>query len=59
MFLGFGDRVLIDGSLNGMASLTRRAAGRLSRIETGSLQLYLLLAVLGVLGALVWVWRHG
>ncbi|MBP9590734.1 MAG: NADH-quinone oxidoreductase subunit L [Steroidobacteraceae bacterium] len=59
VFLGFGDRVLIDGSLNGMASLTRRAAGRLSRIETGSLQLYLLLAVLGVLGALVWVWRHG
>ena len=59
VFLGFGDRVVIDGSLNGMASLTRRAAGRLSRIETGSLQLYLLLAVLGVLGALVWVWRHG
>ena len=59
VFLSFGDRVLIDGSLNGLASLTQRAAGRLSRIETGSLQLYLLLAVLGVLGALVWVWRHG
>ena len=59
VFLGLGDRLLIDGSLHGMASIAQRAAGRLSRIETGSLQLYLLLALLGVVGSLAWLWRHG
>ena len=59
IFLGLGDRFLIDGSLNGMAALAQRAAGRLSRVETGNLQFYLLLAVLGVIGCLAWIWRHG
>jgi len=59
IFLGVGDRFLIDGSLNGMAALAQRAAGRLSRVETGSLQFYVLLAVGGAAGCLIWMWRHG
>jgi NADH-quinone oxidoreductase subunit L len=59
IFLGIGDRLLIDGSLNGLAALTRRAAGRLSRVETGQLQWYLAMAILGLVGSLTWMWAHG
>jgi len=31
----------------------------LSRVETGSLQLYVLFAVLGVVACLAWMWRNG
>jgi NADH-quinone oxidoreductase subunit L len=58
VFLGLGDRLLLDGSLNGMAALAQRTAGRLARVETGSLQLYVLLAVAGVVACLAWMWRH-
>jgi NADH-quinone oxidoreductase subunit L len=57
VFLGLGDRALIDGSLHGLTGLAQRAAGRLSRVETGNLQFYVLLAVLGVAASLAWVWR--
>jgi NADH-quinone oxidoreductase subunit L len=57
-FLGIGDRLLIDGSLDGLAALAQRAAGRLSRIESGQLQLYVLLAIAGLVAALAWIWRH-
>jgi NADH-quinone oxidoreductase subunit L len=59
IFLGLGDRMLIDGTLNGLAAMTKRAAGRLGRVETGQLQWYVAMAVLGVVGCLAWVWRHG
>jgi NADH-quinone oxidoreductase subunit L len=59
VFLNVGDRFLIDGSLHGMAALAQRAAGRLSRVETGSLQFYVLLAVAGTIGCVAWMWRHG
>jgi NADH-quinone oxidoreductase subunit L len=58
VFLGIGDRMLIDGTLDGLATLTKRAAGRLGRIETGQLQWYVAMAVLGIVGCLAWVWRH-
>jgi NADH-quinone oxidoreductase subunit L len=58
VFLNVGDRFLIDGTLDGLAGLTRRAAGRLGRIETGQLQWYVAMAVLGIVGSLAWVWRH-
>lgn len=58
VFLNVGDRLLIDGTLNGLADATRRAAGRLGRIETGQLQWYVAMAVLGIVGCLVWVWRN-
>jgi len=59
IFLGIGDRMLIDGSLDGLAALTRRAAGRLSRVATGQLQWYLAMAILGLVGSLTWMWAHG
>ena len=59
IFLGMGDRALIDGSLHGLTAVAQRAAGRLSRVETGNLQFYVLLAVLGVIVSLAWMWRNG
>jgi NADH-quinone oxidoreductase subunit L len=59
IFLNVGDRFLIDGFLNGSAALAQRAAGRLSRVETGSLQFYVVLALGGAVGCLVWMWRNG
>ena len=59
MFLGLGDRALIDGSLHGLTAVAQRAAGRLSRVETGNLQFYVMLAVLGVIISLAWMWRYG
>jgi NADH-quinone oxidoreductase subunit L len=52
VFLGLGDRMLLDGSLHGLANLARRTAGALARVQTGNLQLYLFLAMLGLLAAL-------
>jgi NADH-quinone oxidoreductase subunit L len=57
-FLTIGDRRLIDGSLHGLAALAQRAGARLSRVETGSLPFYVWLAVLGMVAALAWTWRH-
>jgi NADH-quinone oxidoreductase subunit L len=54
VFLNLGDRVLIDGTLNGMASFARRTAGALGRVQTGNLQLYLLLALAGLAAAIWW-----
>jgi NADH-quinone oxidoreductase subunit L len=59
VFLKLGDRRLIDGSLHGLASLAQRAAGRLSSVETGQLQQYLWLALMGIVAMLAWMWRYG
>ena len=59
VFLGLGDRLLLDGSLNGLATLARRTAGALSRVQTGNLQLYALLLLAGIVASLAWSWRHG
>jgi hypothetical protein len=59
VFLDLGDRALIDGTLHGLTGLAQRAAGRLSRVETGNLQFYVLLAALGVIASLAWMWGHG
>ena len=59
VFLGLGDRALIDGSLHGLTGIAQRAAGRLSRVETGNLQFYVLLAALGVVASLAWMLRNG
>jgi len=58
VFLGLGDRRLLDGSLNGMAALAVRAAGRLSRFQTGNLHLYAFLVLVGLVIALAWGWNH-
>jgi len=59
VFLRIGDRLLLDGSLHGLAGLARRSAGRLSRVQTGNLQLYAFLVLAGMAAALVWSWHHG
>ena len=59
IFLGLGDRVLLDGSLHGLAGFARRTAGALARVQTGNLQFYLFLAVLGLVAALGWSLQHG
>ena len=59
VFLRLGDKALIDGTLHGLAGLARLVAAGLSRVQTGSVQLYALLVLLG--GALVLAlrWLHG
>jgi NADH-quinone oxidoreductase subunit L len=59
VFLALGDRLLLDGTLDGLASLARRSAGALARVQTGSLQLYAFLVLLGIVASLAWSWRHG
>ena len=59
VFLRGGDRAVLDGSLHGLASAAQRAAAMLSRAQSGSLQLYVLLVMIGVAGALLWGWHHG
>jgi NADH-quinone oxidoreductase subunit L len=58
VFLNLGDKRLLDGTLDGLAGLAVRAAGRLGRIQTGNLHLYALLALLGLVFMLAWGWRH-
>jgi len=52
-----GDRLLLDGSLHGLAGLTQRLAGGLSRLQTGQLQWYALLVMLGLVAVVLWGWR--
>ena len=59
VFLRLGDRALIDGSLHGLATLSRRTAAGLSRVQNGNLQRYALLVFAGLVAALVWSARHG
>jgi NADH-quinone oxidoreductase subunit L len=58
VFLHLGDRALIDGTLNGLAALGQRGAAVLARVQTGSLHLYAWLVLVGIVGALLWSWRH-
>jgi NADH-quinone oxidoreductase subunit L len=57
VFLGIGDRVLLDGSLNGLAALAQRTAGALGRMQTGSLHLYAFFVLAGSIACLVWIWH--
>jgi NADH-quinone oxidoreductase subunit L len=59
VFLRGSDRLVLDGALNGVASLAQRTAGVLGRVQTGSLQWYGVLVMAGIVGALLWSWRHG
>jgi NADH-quinone oxidoreductase subunit L len=54
IFLRLGDRALIDGTLHGLAAIGRRTAGGLSRVQNGSLQLYALLVLIGIIASLAW-----
>jgi NADH-quinone oxidoreductase subunit L len=59
VFLRVGDRLLIDGTLDGLAAVAKSAAGRLARIQTGSLHKYAVLVLAGMVASLVWMWRNG
>jgi NADH-quinone oxidoreductase subunit L len=59
VFLNLGDRVLLDGSLNGLARLAQRTAGVFSRVQTGNLHLYALFVLAGSIVVLAWSFRHG
>jgi NADH-quinone oxidoreductase subunit L len=52
------DRLLLDGTLNGLGALAQRTASALGRAQSGSLQWYTLLVLVGMVGALLWSWRH-
>ncbi len=53
-----GDRMILDGFLNGVAALALRTAGALGRLQTGSLHVYALFVLVGIVGALLWGLRH-
>jgi NADH-quinone oxidoreductase subunit L len=59
VFLQAGDRRVLDGTLNGMAALAQRTAGLMGRVQNGSLHLYALLVVVGIVASIAWSWRHG
>jgi NADH-quinone oxidoreductase subunit L len=58
VFLRFGDRTLIDGTLHTMAAIARGSAAVFGRLQTGSLHLYAWFVLVGIVGALLWSWRH-
>jgi NADH-quinone oxidoreductase subunit L len=58
VFLRLGDRKLLDGTLDGLAALGQRSAGLLGRVQSGQLQWYAALVLIGIVGALLWSWRH-
>jgi len=58
VFLGLGDRLVLDGSLNAMARLARRGAGVLARVQTGDLQTYLFYVMIGTALCLAWGFAH-
>jgi NADH-quinone oxidoreductase subunit L len=58
LFLQFGDRFLIDGTLHLLAASARRGAAAFGALQAGNLQRYAFYAVLGVLAAVAWGVRH-
>ncbi|BAH39434.1 MAG TPA: NADH-quinone oxidoreductase subunit L [Gemmatimonas aurantiaca] len=53
-----GDRMLLDGTLNGLGAMAHRTAALFARVQTGSLHLYGLMVVVGLVGVVLWSWRH-
>ena len=58
VFLRLSDRVLLDGTLNGLAGLGRFTGGLFSRVQSGRLHRYAWFVLVGLGGALYWSWRH-
>jgi NADH-quinone oxidoreductase subunit L len=59
IFLRLGDQKIIDGTLHGLAALGRRSAAGFSRVQNGSLHLYALLLLIGIIVSVAWSFRHG
>ena len=49
---------MLDGTLNCLAAIGRGSAGVLGRLQTGSLHVYAWFVLVGIVGALMWSWRH-
>jgi NADH-quinone oxidoreductase subunit L len=58
VFLRLGDRLLIDGSLHGLAALARWSAMSFARVQSGSLHWYAWMTLFGLVAVLLWVWRY-
>lgn len=58
VMLRLSDRVLLDGTLNGLAALGRFSGGVLGRVQSGRLQRYVWLVMAGLAVALWWSLRH-
>ncbi len=58
VFLRLGDRIVLDGALDGMANLGRGSGGVLASLQSGKLQRYAWFVLIGIAGALLWSWRH-
>jgi NADH-quinone oxidoreductase subunit L len=58
VFLRLGDRMLLDGSLHGLAAAARWGAAVLARVQTGSLHWYAWISLFGLVALLIWTWRH-
>ncbi|CAD5375053.1 NADH:ubiquinone oxidoreductase, membrane subunit L [Rubrivivax sp. A210] len=58
VFLRLGDRIVLDGTLNGLADLGRGGGGVLASLQSGKLHRYAWFVMAGIVGALFWSWRH-
>jgi NADH-quinone oxidoreductase subunit L len=58
VFLRFSDRIVLDGTLNGLGALGRFGGGLLGRVQAGRLNLYVWFVLVGIVGALLWSWHH-
>ncbi|AGA33606.1 NADH-ubiquinone oxidoreductase chain L [Thioalkalivibrio nitratireducens DSM 14787] len=58
VFLRLGDRILLDGTLHGLAALARAGAAALTRVQSGSLHWYAWITLFGLAAVLIWMWRH-
>ena len=57
-FLWWFDRTIVDGTVNGVGSVTREAGGGLRRIQTGRVQNYALGIAVGLIvmaGSFLWI----
>jgi NADH-quinone oxidoreductase subunit L len=55
VFLRLGDRMLLDGSLHGLAALARLSAAAFARVQNGSLHWYAWMTLFGLVAVLIWV----
>ncbi|MBC8089004.1 MAG: NADH-quinone oxidoreductase subunit L [Phycisphaerae bacterium] len=59
VFLRIGDRKILDGTLNGIGSFGQFASGMLGKVQSGSVHLYALFVMVGIVSALLWSWTRG
>ena len=58
VFLNIGDKKLLDGTLNGIGSLGQFASVVLGKIQSGTLHVYALFVMFGIVSALLWSWSR-